>query len=54
MSEKYERDAAREMKQKEKTERVEKGFKWWGGESKDERRGASPHVPYLTSIGQSL
>lgn len=25
-----------------------------GGESKDESRGASPHVPYLTLIGQSL
>jgi len=42
------------MKQKVVTEKVEKGFKWRRGESKDESRGTSPHVPYLTLIGQIL
>jgi len=32
-------------------EKVEKGFKWRRGESKDESLGGSPHVPYLTLIG---
>ena len=40
------------MKQKVVMEKVEKGFKWRRGESKDEGRDTSPHVPYLTLIGQ--
>ena len=48
------RDEAGEMKQKVVMKKVEKRFKWRRGESKDESRDTSPHVPYLTLIGQSL
>jgi len=48
ISEKSERDEAREMKQKVVMEKVENEFKWRRGESKDEGRDTSPHVPYLT------
>jgi len=51
ISEKSERDEARETKQKAVMEKIEKGFKWRRGERRDESLGGSPHVPYLTLIG---